>query len=59
MKSIIRVLSYIAIIVGVAFFLNRKLNLHIDILEIKSMNTLYIYIGAIVLGFAGLYFTRD
>ena len=59
MKSIIRILSYLAIIVGIAFFLNRKLNLHIDILEIKSMNTLYVYIGAIVVGFAGLYFTRD
>jgi len=59
MRSIIRILSYIAIIVGLAFFLNNKLKLHIDILEIKSMTTLYIYVGAVVAGFAGLYFTRD
>jgi hypothetical protein len=59
MKSIIRVLSYLAIIVGLAFFLNNKLKLNIDILEIKSMTTLYIYAGAVVAGFAGLYFTRD
>ena len=59
MKGIIRFISYIAIIVGVAFFINNKLKLHIDILEVKSMTTLYIFIGAVVVGIAGLYFTRD
>ena len=59
MRGIIRFLSYLAIIVGLAFFLNNKLKLHIDILEVKSMTTLYIYIGAVVAGIAGLYFTKD
>lgn len=59
MKSIIRVISWLAIIVGLAFFLNNKLKLHIDVLEVKSMTTLYIYIGAVVVGIAGLYFTKD
>jgi len=59
MKSIIRIISWLAIIVGLAFFLNNKLKLHIDLLEVKSMTTLYIYIGAVVVGIAGLYFTKD
>jgi len=59
MKSIIRIISWLAIIVGLAFFLNNKLKLHIDMLEVKSMTTLYIYIGAVVVGIAGLYFTKD
>ena len=58
MKGIIRFLSYLALIVGFAFFLNDKLKLHIKILEITSLNTLYIFIGAVVLGFTGLYFTK-
>lgn len=59
MKSIIKVISYLAIIVGVAFLLNDKLNLHISFLEVKSMTSLYIFIGAVVIGIAGLYFTKD
>lgn len=59
MKGVIRVISYLAIIVGFAFFLNRKLSLHISFLDITSWNTLYVFLGAVVVGFVGLYFTRD
>ena len=57
--TIIKVISYLAIIVGAAFFINNKLNLHIGFLEVTSMTSLYIFIGAIVAGFAGLYITRN
>ena len=59
MKGIIKFISYLAIIVGAAFFLNNKLKLHIGFLEIKDMTTVYICLGAVVLGFLGLYLTRD
>ena len=57
--TIIKIVSYLAIIVGAAFFLNDKLNLHIGFLEVASMTSLYIFIGAVVVGIAGLYFTRN
>ena len=59
MRSIIKVISWLAIIVGLAFFLNSKLKLHIGFLEVNNMTSLYIYIGAIVIGFGGLFLTRD
>lgn len=58
MKGIIRLLSYIAIIFSVAFFLNYKLKLHISLLEIKTMDNLYVWIGLFAAGLAGLYFTK-
>lgn len=57
--TIIKFISYLAIIVGAAFFLNNKLKLGIGFLEVSSMTSLYIFIGAVVIGIVGLYFTRN
>ena len=59
MKSIIKVISWAAFIVGLAFLINNKLNLHIGFLEVKTMNSLYIFGGCVIVGIVGLFLTKD